>query len=392
MSDSKRSDEVNEGLLAFITEPRLRPYLHTCEGDISLALDLYAWNTRMAAACLPMLSQTEILLRNALDEQLKEYFDEAMRGIPWFLQKSCQLKQKEQDAISSAREIMVREKKTESRDQIIANLTFGFWVRILGVNYEDLWRRALHRAFTDPSTGRPPSAKHIRSLVNDVRQFRNRIAHHDYAQDYDLPMLMSRVNELTKLISPQFSAWITENYQETWDSQWRGRPITKQETIVVPNSRGNWETYKRNSAYICPAGKYFREEIRHLAFYASRCIQRQVPRITQIVDSVTWTLEHATELEASTSQDDKKIADLIKWTLSEEGERIVGPHFKGSRQKKVILLTSHRNEQNPQQKDGHIVLPHKIPHNESGRGSGFVRQHRYTSLHRLQSAATTADL
>ena len=111
----------------------------------------------------------------------------------------------------SARETMVREKKTESRDQIIANLTFGFWVRILGVNYEDLWRRALHRAFTDPSTGRPPSAKRIRSLVNDVRQFRNRIAHHDYAQDYDLPMLMSRVNELTKLISPQFSAWITEN-------------------------------------------------------------------------------------------------------------------------------------------------------------------------------------
>ena len=236
----------------------------------------------MAAACLPMLSQTEILLRNALDEQLKEYFDEATRGIPWFLQKSCQLKQQEQDAISSAREIMVREKKTESRDQIIANLTFGFWVRILGVNYEDLWRRALHRAFTDPSTGRPPSAKHIRSLVNDVRQFRNRIAHHDYAQDYDLPMLMSRVKELTKLISPQFSAWITENYQETWDSQWRERPITKQETIVVPNRRGNWETYKRKSAYICPAGTYFREEIRHLAFYASRCIQRQVPRITLI--------------------------------------------------------------------------------------------------------------
>jgi len=58
----------------------------------------------------------------------------------------------------------------------------------------------------------------------------------------------------------------------------------------------------------------------------------------------------------------------------------------------TALLTSHRNEQNPQQKDGHIVLPHKIPHNESGRGSGFVRQHRYTSLHRLQSAATTADL
>lgn len=47
MGDSKRSDEANEDLLAYITEPRLRPYLQTCDGDLSLALDLYAWNTRM---------------------------------------------------------------------------------------------------------------------------------------------------------------------------------------------------------------------------------------------------------------------------------------------------------------------------------------------------------
>ena len=46
MGDSKRSDEANEDLLAYITEPRLRPYLQTCDGDLSLALDLYAWNTR----------------------------------------------------------------------------------------------------------------------------------------------------------------------------------------------------------------------------------------------------------------------------------------------------------------------------------------------------------
>ena len=111
-----------------------------------------------------------------------------------------------------------------------------------------------------------------------------------------------------------------------------------------------------------------------------------------VINPVTWTPEHATELEASTSQDDKKVADLIKWTLSEEGERILGSNFQGSRQMKVVLLTSYRDEQNPQQKDGHIVLPHEIPHNESGRGSGFVRQHRYASLHRLQSASTTADL
>jgi len=56
MGDSKRSDEANEDLLAYITEPRLRPYLQTCDGDLSLALDLYAWNTRMAGARPPMLS------------------------------------------------------------------------------------------------------------------------------------------------------------------------------------------------------------------------------------------------------------------------------------------------------------------------------------------------
>lgn len=59
MGDSKRSDEANEDLLAYITEPRLRPYLQTCDGDLSLALDLYAWNTRMAAACLDAISDRD---------------------------------------------------------------------------------------------------------------------------------------------------------------------------------------------------------------------------------------------------------------------------------------------------------------------------------------------
>jgi hypothetical protein len=392
MGDSKRSDEANEDLLAYITEPRLRPYLQTCDGDLSLALDLYAWNTRMAAACLPMLSQTEILLRNALDEQLKEYFDEPGRGIPWFLQDSCKLTENERQHIDTARNLIKRSEKTETRDQIIANLTFGFWVQLLDRKHDQIWRQALHRAFRHPQTSKAPDAKRVRSLVNDVRQFRNRIAHHDYARDYDLPMLMSRVRELAELISPTFGTWLDENYQEIWMNQWQERPATKQDTMVVPDSRGSWETYKRKSAYICPAGRYFRQEIQYIAFYVSRTIQRQVPRITQVINPVTWTPEHTTELEASTSQDDKKVADLIKWTLSEEGERILGSNFQGSRQMKVVLLTSYRDEQNPQQKDGHIVLPHEIPHNESGRGSGFVRQHRYASLHRLQSASTTADL
>ena len=81
-----------------------------------------------------------------------------------------------------------------------------------------------------------------------MRQFRNRIAHHDYARDYDLPMLMSRVRELAELISPTFGTWLDENYQEIWMNQWQERPATKQDTMVVPDSRGSWETYKRKSA------------------------------------------------------------------------------------------------------------------------------------------------
>ena len=42
MGNGKRSNEANEDLRAYITEPRLRPYLQTCDGNLSLALDLYA--------------------------------------------------------------------------------------------------------------------------------------------------------------------------------------------------------------------------------------------------------------------------------------------------------------------------------------------------------------
>ncbi|MFD8246131.1 hypothetical protein [Nocardia sp. NPDC059691] len=89
----------------------------------------------------------EVLLRNALDTELRKHFEEASRGIPWFLLPL-------NDNVTTAVEVVrnrLREQDLEYRDQIVAGLSFGFWTGLLGPKYEQLWRDCLRHAFPNSS-------------------------------------------------------------------------------------------------------------------------------------------------------------------------------------------------------------------------------------------------
>ena len=51
----------------------MAPYLLTAGNDLSAALALYQWNTRVAAAFWADLGHLEIVLRNALHERITEW-------------------------------------------------------------------------------------------------------------------------------------------------------------------------------------------------------------------------------------------------------------------------------------------------------------------------------
>lgn len=188
-------------ILEGFSSPRLQPFLTAANGDEAEALKLYAWNTQMAGAALEQLSHLEILLRNAIDTQLSRKVREDNCGIPWFLLPPFSLAQG--DVIDAVRG-RLRAANRETRDQIVAGLSFGFWSGWLGPKYEELWRQTLYLAFPNGSGKR----KDISALAAQVRKFRNRIAHHDSLLNVDAGFEMEAIFRLAEIINKDVAEWM----------------------------------------------------------------------------------------------------------------------------------------------------------------------------------------
>ena len=349
-----------------LSEPRLNPYLREADDDMDTALSLYAWNVTMAAAAFETIAHLEVMLRNAIDSALREHFKEANREMPWFFQVPP-LNPDMDRSITAVRQ-RLRPLMQDTRHQIVAGLSFGFWSGLTGRRYDDLWRICLYKAFPHSSGNR----KQVAAAVEGVRKFRNKIAHHDSLLNVDVPFELRRVVETAGLISPTAAAWLTAHDRSM--TVYAQRPAASADTVVVP-ARDAWPFYEQSRAYVCQPNRWFRP-VDRIAFYADQEVKPDVPRITERRDNVPWTEAEANRLEQSDDRDDRKIAAVIRasqaagWT-------------EGSYQ--VFLLTAPGDPR-------HRTLPQPVPHQTAGRGSAYVRRQRYLSLHQLETATTTADL
>ncbi|MDR7166917.1 hypothetical protein J2W56_000635 [Nocardia kruczakiae] len=360
---------------SLITEPRLRPYLEEAAGDESTALELYAWNVRLSAACMEVLALLEVMLRNAVDRELAAYAREESSRLPWFM---CSWVAGE-SAENVAREIdIVRSRLRkispyhDSRDQIIAGVGFGFWTDLFKGQHDELWRSALHRAVP----GTPGSRrKHVISKLERLRVFRNRIAHHDSLLAQDVLFLLREMLTLAEWIDPSARSWLESH--ERVNDVYQQRPIMPIDTLIVPADRA-WPLYESVFAYVCPPGRRFRP-VRYIAFYADKQIKREVPAILHRRDDVVWTDAEASRLAALTGDEhrnDRKIAEVIRASR-------MSTWREGRYQ--VFLLSRPGDVR-------HITLSDEIPHLATGRGSAFVQRHRYASKHSLQSAVDTSQV
>lgn len=306
-------------------------------------------------------------MRNSIDGALAEAFREESCGIPWFLLRPP-MTPNTMRSIDEVRE-RLRNQRRETRHQVIAGLSFGFWSGLLlHAEYEDLWRKALHRAF--PYSG--GRRKTVGTQLEAIRKFRNRIAHHDSMLRLDIPFEMDRLFTVAGFIDPVAETWL-RSFERATDV-YRSRPHSPLDTVVVP-AREAWQFYEQHRAYICQAGRWF-QPVDRMAFYADREIKPDFPRVLERYDNVVWTETEAARLLASSDANDRKLGRVIK-----AGREAV---WDGGTYQ-VFLLTRPGDER-------HRSVAAPIPHEAVGRGSAFVQRQRYVSLHDLETAATTNDL
>lgn len=365
MSSKELEETTHDSVITSFSTPRMVPFLTAAQGNTEKALELYAWNAQMAGAALEQISHLEVLLRNAIDVQLSHRAQESERGIPWFLLPPYNKVQPE--AIDTVRQ-RLRPLGRETRDQIIAGLSFGYWSGWVGSKYEELWRQSLRLAFPHGSGQR----KEVSALVEQVRKFRNRIAHHDSLLNIDIGFEMSAVFRLAGMISQDAAQWMRS--VDRTKVVGSSKPVSLSDTVVVAASDA-WPFYLGSHAYICQPGRYF-QNVKYLAFYADQEVKAHVAKIKNRYDNVVWNEREAQRLQESDKREECRLGKVMQ-----EGLAAGWRHGKYQ----VFLLSRPGDPE-------HVQLDHSIVNTRRGKGSAFTQRQRYTSVHQLRHAEDIEQL
>lgn len=165
-----------------IGQARMDRYLADCGGDVELAQRLIAWNLAMSAAMHQSLHLFEVLLRNAMSEQLEVWNDAQGHSRAWLLTPDPRLKKllseaTLKNALSRSAGIAKDAGRARTNDDVLAQMTMGTWRFLLPSNSsvpkQRLWDTALVYAFPGwVGTWEPLVRK-----VETIYALRNRVAH-----------------------------------------------------------------------------------------------------------------------------------------------------------------------------------------------------------------------
>jgi hypothetical protein len=205
-------DGVLHALESSLSPERLATYVNAANGDRERAIRLYTWNTAVSAAFYGPLQGLEVATRNAMHDQLTSVY-----GLAWYDNPACGFDAGALDRIDQAKKTLAKSGYRVDPPHVVAELSFGFWVSLLGKggrgrapdsrkrNYDmTLWRKAIYKAFPHSRLSRADTHKPLDYL----RTLRNRIAHHEPIFTRHLEADFQSIVNVTGWICPSTAAWI----------------------------------------------------------------------------------------------------------------------------------------------------------------------------------------
>ena len=215
---SYTQDTLHE-LEVSLSRERLNTYLIATRGDRERAMRLHVWNTAVSAAFYGPLQGLEVTLRNAMHRSLAELY-----GPAWYDNPNAGLDKGALERVAGTKTELARAGYGNEASRVVAKLSFGFWVSLIGpggrmptgrkANYQrTLWRPALRQAFPYREK---LTRKQAHGPLNDLRTLRNRIAHHEPIFSRDLAEDHERILDAIGWMSPETAA-LTERCSRVID-------------------------------------------------------------------------------------------------------------------------------------------------------------------------------
>lgn len=186
----------------WLSRPRLGPYV-AAAGSRG-ALELYAWNCRASIALFELIGWFEVGWRNNIDRAI---CGNRSAGEPhWLFDHTFPLQPRTWARVTAAVRTVHLRTARPTPDQVIAELTLGFWRFTARGYWTTVWRAHLSHAF--PHAPGPPRAASMDRQLDRIIKLRNRIAHHEPVGP--VSAVLATVEDIFTIghwISPAMAAW-----------------------------------------------------------------------------------------------------------------------------------------------------------------------------------------
>lgn len=187
MAHASQPDPRTVAVSASLSRPRLAPYLAVSGNNLRDALRLYQWNIDISGAVYESLHVFEVILRNAMDPQLRTWNARQVNAdtgaghdLDWIMDPAPLLQRLVGRDIQRARTYAARAlgrgDRQPSHDDVLTQLSFGTWRFLLpdsDPGRKLLWEQALQDAF--PHLDTKPAV--LVKEVSGIYTIRNRVAH-----------------------------------------------------------------------------------------------------------------------------------------------------------------------------------------------------------------------
>lgn len=192
-------------LEAALQPERLNRYMAAAEDDKDQAVRLYLWNCILCEAFLIPLHFCEIVCRNALQRGLR-----AKLGNNWYENETF-LKILDERYRKELGDAIKQERKQQggamTAHHVVSALSFGFWQHLVTKRFDRLlWNSGIKAHF--PNAPAQKSREDLGELIEKIRKWRNRIAHHRAIFDKGPMSKYQAALELIKWSCPVTAAYV----------------------------------------------------------------------------------------------------------------------------------------------------------------------------------------
>lgn len=210
----------------YISAARLNKYEVVCKGNNERVLKLYQTNLRLSQAFYPLLSLFEVILRNAINEELTAYFTDGdwlkNQRTGFMIDPSLTYTNPKGKVVPNKFLVNSVNKSLREIDpitdvgKIISDLKLGFWVALFdNYHYKVLKGRPISIFKKLP----PRTNRHsIYQRLDQIRNFRNRVYHNE-------PIIFEKDAKGNHYFSLKPATVILKNIEEFF--QWLDLDYTK---------------------------------------------------------------------------------------------------------------------------------------------------------------------